>query len=73
MRFVAVKSEQTQSAAMIFRVREVLVRQRTQLINALRGHLTEFGQVVPQGTSSVLKLIRIVEDPTCGLPPEAMP
>ena len=56
----------------IFRVREVLIRQRTQLINAFRGHLTEFGQVVPQGTSNVHKLIRLVEDQTCGLPSEAM-
>ena len=45
MRFVPVKSEQTQGSAMVFRVREVLIRQRTQLINALRGHLTEFGQI----------------------------
>ncbi|ETX13493.1 hypothetical protein OCH239_10280 [Roseivivax halodurans JCM 10272] len=44
-RFVPVKSEETQGAAMIFRVRELLVRQRTQIINALRGHLGEFGQV----------------------------
>ena len=46
--------------------------QRTQLINALRGHLTEFGEVVPQGTSNVSKLITIVEDPTSGLPSEAV-
>ncbi|MFC3313071.1 IS110 family transposase [Falsigemmobacter intermedius] len=72
MRFVPVKSERTQGSAMVFRVREVLIRQRTQLINAFRGHLTEFGLVVPQGPSNVQKLIRIVEDPTCGLPSEAM-
>src|SRR5690606_18404916 len=46
--------------------------ERTQLINALRGHLTEFGEVVPQGTSNVSKLITIVEDPTSGLPSEAV-
>lgn len=39
MRFVPVKSEATQGAAMVFRVRELLIRQRTQAINALRGHL----------------------------------
>ena len=33
----------------MFRIRELLNRQRTQAINALRGHLTEFGQIVPQG------------------------
>lgn len=49
MRFVPVKSEETQRAAMVFQVRELLIRQRTQAINALRGHLAEFGQTVPQG------------------------
>lgn len=48
MRFVPVKSEETQGAAAVFRVRELLIRQRTQTINTLRGHLTEFGEVVPQ-------------------------
>src|SRR4051795_2741117 len=43
MRFVAVKSEQAQAAAVVFRTRDLLVRQRTQTINALRGHLAEFG------------------------------
>ena len=51
MRFVPVKSEEVQGAAMVFRVRELLIRQRTQAINALRGHLTEFGQIVPQGAA----------------------
>ena len=37
---------------MIYRVRELLIRQRTQAINALRGHLAEFGQIVPQGASN---------------------
>jgi transposase len=48
MRFVPVKSEETQGKAIVFRVRELLIRQRTQAINALRGHLTEFGEVLPQ-------------------------
>ena len=51
MRFVPVKSEAAQAAAMVFRVRELLIRQRTQAINALRGHLAEFGLVVPQGAA----------------------
>src|SRR4029453_15484855 len=42
MRFVAPKSEQTQTAALVFRARDLLVRQRTQVINALRGHLFWF-------------------------------
>ncbi len=73
MRFVPVKSEETQGAAMVFRVRELLIRQRTQAINALRGHLSEFGQVVPQGAANASKLIAIVEDPTSGLPADAIP
>ena len=42
---------------MIFRTRDLLVRQRTQLINALRGHLAEHGVVAPQGTAHVKRLI----------------
>lgn len=45
MRFVAVKSESAQASAAIFRTRDLLVRQRTQLINAVRGQLTEYGLV----------------------------
>lgn len=71
MRFVAVKSEEVQGAAMVFRVRELLIRQRTQAINALRGHLTEFGLVVPQGAANAARLIALVEDPDSGLPAEA--
>ncbi len=43
MRFVPVKSADTQGAASVFRVRELLIRQRTPAINGLRGHLGEFG------------------------------
>ncbi len=67
MRFVPVKSEETQGAASVFRVRELLIRQRTQTINALRGHLTEFGEVVPQGASNARRLIALVEAPESGL------
>ena len=71
MRFVPVKSEDIQGAAMVFRVRELLIRQRTQAINALRGHLAEFGQVVPQGATNAAKLVAIVEDPESSLPADA--
>ena len=71
MRFVPVKSEETQGAAMVFRIRELLIRQRTQAINALRGHLGEFGQIVPQGAANAARLIAIVEDPENGLPADA--
>ena len=53
MRFVAVKSEAAQGAAVVFRTRDMLVRQRTQIINALRGHLAEFGLIVAQGPARV--------------------
>jgi transposase len=72
MRFVPAKSEEVQGAAMVFRVRELLIRQRTQAINALRGHLTEFGLVVPQGAANAVRLIALVEDPGSGLPAEAI-
>ncbi len=71
MRFVAVKSEEQQASAVVFRARDLLVRQRTQLINPLRGHLAEHGMVVAQGPSHVAKLIPHVEDPASGLPDAA--
>jgi transposase len=57
---------------MVFRVRELLIRQRTQAINALRGHLAEFGLVVPQGAANAARLIALVEDPDSGVPAEGM-
>ena len=48
MRTVAVKNEEQQAQAMLFRTREMFVRQRTQLINAVRAHLAEYGIVLPQ-------------------------
>jgi len=67
MRFVPVKSEDVQATAMVFRVRELLI----QTINALRGHLTEFGEVVPLGAANAARLIAIIEDPASCLPEEA--
>ena len=68
MRFVAVKSEEQQARSMIFRTRDLLVRQRTQLINALRGHLAEHGVVAPQGTAHVKRLADVIGDETAALP-----
>jgi len=73
MRFVQGKSAEAQASAVVFRTRDILVRQRTQLINALRGHLTEFGYVVRQGVGHVGKLVEIVGDPTSDIPAEARP
>ena len=49
MSFVSVKSAEKQGRAVAFRTHQCFVRQRTQLINALRGHLAEFGLVAPKG------------------------
>ena len=62
MRFVAVKTEEQQARAMLFRTRDLLVRQRTQLINALRGHLSEHGVVAPQGPANLKELAEAIED-----------
>ena len=71
MRFVPVKSEETQGAASVFRMRELLIRQRTQTINVLRGHLTEFGEVVSQGAWNVRRLVALIESPESSLPKTA--
>src|SRR4029450_10628378 len=71
MRFVAVKSEQAQAAAVVFRTRDLLVRQRTQAINALRGHLAECGVIAAKGPVHTSKLIAALEDPASDLPQAA--
>ncbi len=62
MRFVPVKSADQQANGMIYKVRELLVRQRTQLVNALRGHLSELGVVSAQGVGKLADLIAVVRD-----------
>lgn len=57
MRFVPVKSEHTQAVLMTHKAREFLVRQQTQIVNAIRSHLGEFGIVVPKGIHNVERLI----------------
>ena len=71
MRFVPVKTEEQQANAIVFRARDLLVRQRTQCVNALRGHLLEFGYVFPQGISHVATLVGLVEDPQSSVPESA--
>ena len=68
MRFVAVKTEEQQARGMLFRTRDLLVRQRTQKINALRGHLAEFGVIAPQGPAHVGRLASALEGPASRLP-----
>ena len=53
---------------MLFRTRDLLVRQRTLTINALRGHFAEFGVIAPQGPAHVERLAESIEDADSGLP-----
>src|SRR5271157_1523866 len=62
MRFVRVKSAEQQGQLMQHRTRDLLMRQRTQLINALRAHLAELGIVAAQGATGVKELLAIVAD-----------
>ena len=72
MRFAPAKSAEQQSVLMLHRARELLVRQRTMVINALRGHCAELGLIVAQGASKVEELVAIIEDPgDVRLPPLA--
>jgi len=57
MRFVPVKSVEQQSALMLHRTRDLLIRQRTQLINALRAHLAELGLVAAKGREGLQQLV----------------
>jgi transposase len=52
----------------IFRARDLLVGQRTQIINALRGHLAEYGLIAPQGPSHIERVIAQIEDPVSDVP-----
>jgi transposase len=68
MRFVAPKSEDQQAKAMLYRVREKLVCQRTELMNALRSYLYEFGHTFPQGIAHLKQIEALVVDRDCNLP-----
>jgi transposase len=70
MRFVPIKSEEQQSVLMLHRARELLVRQRTMLMNALRGHLAEFGIIARQGRAGMDELLELVESEEGGAIPE---
>jgi transposase len=71
MRFVTVKDEAQQASSTVFRARDLLVRQRTQLINSLRGLLAEYGWVAPKGLFHIAGMMKRIEDPSCGLPESA--
>ncbi len=62
MRFVPIKEEMQQEVLVIHRVREMLIRQRTQLINSIRGHLAEFGIIAPNRAHNIGVLTKLIED-----------
>jgi transposase len=62
MRFVPVKTEEQQAALMLHKARELLVRQQTMLINAIRGHMAELGMSAPQGSAKIKDLIAVIQD-----------
>jgi transposase len=68
MRFVPVKSAAKQGACMVFKARDLLVRQRTQTVNALRGHLAEYGVIAPQGLAHLGRLVTAMDDAKGKLP-----
>jgi len=63
MRFVATKTPEQQSCLTLHRARHLFIRQQTAVINAIRGHLAEFGIVAPVGRKGVEDLLRVVADP----------
>jgi transposase len=66
MRFVPVKTIDQQAALALHRTRDLLVRQRTQLVNALRAHLAELGIIAAAGIDGMKTLLEIVTDPAKG-------
>jgi transposase len=68
MRFVPVKSAAQQAALMMLKTRELLVKQRTTLINAIRGHAAEFGVVAASGPVRVAELVQHCHCAAAGVP-----
>ena len=68
MRFVEPKTQDQQARAALFRGRERLVHQRTELVNALRAMLYEFGQIIPQGIAHIKRIDAIIADEEIDLP-----
>src|SRR6187431_1164022 len=72
MRFVQIKSAEQQGRLMLHRARDLLIRQRTQLVNALRAHLAELGIAAAQGREGIKELLAIVaQDGDTRLPVDA--
>ncbi|MBD3679418.1 MAG: IS110 family transposase, partial [Rhodobacteraceae bacterium] len=63
MRFVPVKSEEQQAVLVLHRSRDLLMRQRTMILNAIRAHLAEFGMIAAQGPRKVADLVQRLSNP----------
>ena len=72
MRYVSVKSAEQQAQGMVFRTRDLFVRQRSQLVNALRGHLAEYGVVIAQGMVQFKRMITSFDEVVPDLPTEIL-
>ena len=72
MRFVAIKSPEQQAVLTLHRSRDLLIRQRTQLVNMIRGQLAEFGIVIAKGVSHALSFVdRLLDGEVVEIPPLA--
>src|ERR1700739_1495914 len=72
MRFVPTKTPEQQSGLVLHRARHLFIRQQTSVINAIRGHLAEFGITAPVGRRGVEELLRVVADPSDKRVPEVV-
>ena len=72
MRFVAVKGIEQQAAGMAFRTRDLFIRQKTQTINALRGHLAEYGVIAPVAVAHLGRLGEVMQRQDSGLPTDVI-
>ena len=72
MRFVPVKSAERQAGLMLLKTRDLLVKQRTMLINAMRGHAAEFGVVAAKGPVRVAELLQAAHAEAAGVPALAL-
>ncbi len=68
MRFVPVKTAERQAALMVLRVRDLLIKQRTMLSNAIRGHAAEFGLVAAKGPVKISELLQRAHAEEAGVP-----
>jgi transposase len=71
VRTTPVKTAEQQAARVIHRTHELLSRQRVTLINAIRGHMAEFGVLAPVGPQHVAPLIERIADPEIPIPAAA--